>query len=220
VTVKESLNQRFSCRKFKDQAVPREVIDAILRQSQQTPSWCNTQPWAVDIVEGELLATLSAELVALAEAETPINPDIPFPGEYTGAFRERRKVCGLQLYQSVGIQKGDRERTKDQGLENFRFFSALHVAFISTPKSLGIYGALDCGLYISSFLLSAQELGVSTIAQAALASYPDVIRDQLRIPDDRDIVCGISFGFCDETNPVNSYRTEREDIQLTTNYHR
>jgi hypothetical protein len=75
-------------------------------------------------------------------------------------------------------------------------------------------------LYISSFLLSAQELGVSTIAQAALASYPDVIRDHLRIPDDRDIVCGISFGFCDETNPVNSYRTEREDIQLTTNYHR
>ncbi len=121
-------------------------------------------------------------------------------------------MCGLQLYKSVGIEKGDAQRTRDQALENFRFFAAPHVMFLTVPSELGVYGAVDCGLYVSSFMLVANELGVATIAQAALASYPDVVRDALNIGKERHLVCGISFGFEDTTHPINGYRTERESI--------
>ncbi|MEK9873294.1 MAG: nitroreductase [Betaproteobacteria bacterium] len=212
MSVIDALSNRYSCRRFKQDAVPIDLIHKILTAAQKTPSWCNTQPWDVHVVSGEALQTLSGKLEKQAASGATPNPDFSFPERYEGDYRDRRKVCGLQLYKSVGIEKGDAERTRDQALENFRFFAAPHVMFLTVPSELGVYGAVDCGLYVSSFMLVANELGVATIAQAALASYPDVVREALNIGKERHLVCGISFGFEDTTHPINGYRTERESI--------
>ncbi len=212
MSVIDALSNRYSCRRFKQDAVPIDLIHKILTAAQKTPSWCNTQPWDVHVVSGEALQTLSGKLEKQAASGATPNPDFSFPERYEGDYRDRRKVCGLQLYKSVGIEKGDAERTRDQALENFRFFAAPHVMFLTVPSELGVYGAVDCGLYVSSFMLVANELGVATIAQAALASYPDVVREALNIGRERHLVCGISFGFEDTTHPINGYRTERESI--------
>ncbi len=212
MSVIDALSNRYSCRRFKQDAVPIDLIRKILTAAQKTPSWCNTQPWDVHVVSGEALQTLSGKLEKQAASGATPNPDFSFPERYEGDYRDRRKVCGLQLYKSVGIEKGDAERTRDQALENFRFFAAPHVMFLTVPSELGVYGAVDCGLYVSSFMLVANELGVATIAQAALASYPDVVREALNIGKERHLVCGISFGFEDTTHPINGYRTERESI--------
>jgi nitroreductase len=79
-------------------------------------------------------------------------------------------------------------------LQNFRFFEAPHVALITTEEELGVYGALDCGLYVANFMLAARNFGVDSIAQAALASYPDLIRSRFGLSSNRKLVCGISFG--------------------------
>jgi nitroreductase len=212
MSVIDALSNRYSCRRFKQDEVPIDLIHKILTAAQKTPSWCNTQPWDVHVVSGEALQTLSERLEERAASGAAPNPDFSFPERYEGDYRDRRKVCGLQLYKSVGIEKGDAERTRDQALENFRFFAAPHVMFLTVPSELGVYGAVDCGLYVSSFMLVANELGVATIAQAALASYPDIVREALNIGQERHLVCGISFGFEDTTHPINGYRTEREPI--------
>ncbi|MEK9964690.1 MAG: nitroreductase [Betaproteobacteria bacterium] len=212
MSVIDALSNRYSCRRFKQDAVPIDLIHKILTAAQKTPSWCNTQPWGVHVVSGKALQALSEKLEKQAASGATPNPDFSFPERYEGDYRDRRKVCGLQLYKSVGIEKGDAERTRDQALENFRFFAAPHVMFLTVPSELGVYGAVDCGLYVSSFMLVANELGVATIAQAALASYPDVVREALNIGKERHLVCGISFGFEDTTHPINGYRTERESI--------
>jgi len=118
-------------------------------------------------------------------------------------------VCGVQLYQALGIGREDKAAAARQSLENFRFFGAPHVALVTTEEDLGVYGAVDCGLYVSNFMLAAQNLGVASIAQAALASYPDFIRDHFGLPPNRKLVCGISFGYADSTHPINTYRTAR-----------
>jgi nitroreductase len=212
MSVIDALSNRYSCRRFKQDAVPIDLIHKILTAAQKTPSWCNTQPWGVHVVSGKALQALSEKLEKQAASGATPNPDFSFPERYEGDYRDRRKVCGLQLYKSVGIEKGDAERTRDQALENFRFFAAPHVMFLTAPSELGVYGAVDCGLYVSSFMLVANELGIATIAQAALASYPDVVREALNIGKERHLVCGISFGFEDTTHPINGYRTERESI--------
>ena len=79
-------------------------------------------------------------------------------------------------------------------------------------EQLGVYGAVDCGLYVSNFMLAAQNLGVASIAQAALASYPDFIRSHFGLPPNRKFVCGISFGHPDTEQPINGYRTERSPV--------
>jgi nitroreductase len=71
---------------------------------------------------------------------------------------------------------------------------------------------LDCGLYVANFMLAARNFGVDSIAQAALASYPDLIRSRYRLPANRKLVCGISFGYGDAKHPINGYRTERAPV--------
>jgi nitroreductase len=77
---------------------------------------------------------------------------------------------------------------------------------------LGTYGAIDCGAYVSTFMTAACSLGVASIAQAALAAYPEVLRAQLGIPADRLIICGISFGYEDVDHPANKFRTSRAPV--------
>ncbi len=210
--LEEIITQRYSCRRFQGRQVPAATIDSILALAQKTPSWCNTQPWHVTLLSGAATDRFRAAMHAYAAAGSPINPDFPFPAKYEGTYRERRKVCGVQLYQALGIGRDDKAAAAEQGLENFRLFGAPHVALITTEAELGVYGAVDCGLYVANFMLAAHNAGVATIAQAALASYPDFIRDYFALPAHRRMVCGVSFGFADDTHPINHYRTARAEV--------
>lgn len=212
MTLERLLNDRFSCRAYRPDEVPRETQRRAFAAAQRTPSWCNTQPWQVHVVSGDARDRICRKLHGLAAGGQPGNPDFAFPGSYVGVYRDRRKVCGVQLYESLGIGRDDRERAQAQALENFRGFGAPHVAFITTEQALGVYGMLDCGLYVMSLMLALQAEGVQSIAQAALASYPDAVRQYFGLPDSRRVVCGLSFGLADHSAPINGYRTERSDI--------
>jgi nitroreductase len=202
------LESRYSCRGFLPQPVKRTLIEHMLEIAQRTPSWCNAQPWKVHIASGAATARLRAALVEAANSE-PAAPDYPFPREYRGVYLERRRECGWQLYDSVGVRRGDREASARQGLENFRLFGAPHAAIVTTDEALGVYGVLDCGAWVNNFMLAAKGLGIASIAQAALASRPMAVRKFFGIGEDRRIVCGISFGYEDSRHPANQFRTRR-----------
>ena len=97
-------------------------------------------------------------------------------------------------------------------MQNFRFFGAPHLALVTSPVELGPYGVLDCGAFITGFMVAAQALGLGSIAQAALASYAPLLRADLDVPPDRNILCGISFGYADINHPANSFRTTRATV--------
>ena len=90
---------------------------------------------------------------------------------------------------------------------------APHVAIITTDALLGTYGAVDCGAYVQNFMLAARSLGIASIAQAALAMRSKFLRHWFDIPSDRQIVCGISFGYEDGTHPANAFRTTRAPLE-------
>lgn len=203
---------RYSCRKYLDKAVPAADIDAILGLAQKTPSWCNTQPWQLVLLGGAPLEEFREAMYAHARKGEPINPDFAFPPRYEGIYRDRRKVCGVQLYQALGIGREDKAAAAEQSLENFRFFGAPHLVLLTTEADLGVYGAVDCGLYVANFMMAAGSLGVATIAQAALASYPDFIRSYFNLSAHRRMVCGIAFGYADAGHPINGYRTQRTPV--------
>lgn len=205
----ELVRSRYSCRKFLPDPVPRATIEAVLELAQRTPSWCNTQPWKLLLVSGAALAEFRENLYVHAAAGHAPKPDFEFPARYEGIYRERRKVCGVQLYQSLGIGREDRAAAAEQSLENFRLFGAPHLALLTTEEDLGVYGAVDCGLYIANFMLALKDAGLDSIAQAALASHAGFIREYFALPPQRRLVCGIAFGHGDAGHPVNGYRTAR-----------
>ena len=210
-TLTTLLHTRYSCRAFLPQPLPRTTIESILAAAQRTASWCNAQPWQLHIASGATLERLRAALQAHLAEGGAAQPELPWPREYRGVYQERRRECGWGLYEALGIAKGDREASARQASQNFSMFGAPHVAIVSSDEALGTYGAVDCGAYVANFLLAAHSLGVGSIAQAALASYPGVLRELLGIAADRTIVCGISFGWADPDHPANHFRTTRAD---------
>jgi nitroreductase len=203
---------RFSCRAFTGERVAPATLRRLFAAAQRTPSWCNSQAWQIELLGGDDVAAFSARLMkdAVAGRETP---DIPGPSRYEGVYAERRRTCGMALYDALGIARDDRKSRFDQLLENFRFFGAPHVAVISSPAELGAYGVMDCGAYVANLLNLAQALGLGAIAQGAIGMYAGAVREHLGIPETRNIVCGVSIGYADLDHPANSFRTEREQIE-------
>lgn len=216
-TLESLLAQRFSCRAFKPDPVPRSTIEAILSLAQRTASWCNSQPWQVVITSGAATERYKEAMLAPSVEGEP-GPDFDFPAAYVGVYQERRRACGLQLYAAVGVPRGDRDAAARQARENFRLFGAPHVAIVTTDRSLGTYGAIDCGAYVSNFMLAARSLGVASIAQAALATRPQRVRELFGLPEDRLVVCGVSFGLPDESHRANSFRTTRADLEQVVSW--
>ena len=176
-------------------------------------SWNNTQPWKAIITMGNLTNDFEDKLFLHAtQNRNQLDSDFPFPTQYQGIYNERRRDCAWQLYDSVGVVRGDREASARQSGENFRLFGAPHVAIVTSPKDLGTYGALDCGIYISNFMLAAQSQDVSTATQAAIAKYSSFVRNYFGISPDRAVVCGISFGYADREHSANNFRTRRAAV--------
>lgn len=209
--IEQLFNDRHSCRAFSDERVAPETIRRLVDLARRSPSWCNTQPWEVLITEPAATERLRGKLVDFAQTHDP-EPDVPFPASYPGEYGDRRRTCGWQLYESVGIARGDRTGSAAQALRNFALFDAPHVAIVTGAKDLGTYGALDCGVFLGHFLIAAQSLGLATIAQAALASVAPALRAELAIPDDRQVLFGVSFGYAKPEDPANGFRTERAGV--------
>jgi nitroreductase len=203
------LRARYSCRAFLPDPVPEPVIARILEMAQRTASWCNSQPWHTIVTSGDATERFRQAMYEHATTGGDGASDLPQPRE-----------SGFQLYNTLGIPRGDRAGYQRQAMENFRLFGAPHVAIITTEEALDVYGAVDCGGFVSTFLLAAQAMGVATVAQAALARYAPFVRRHFEIPDDRLLVCGISFGYGDHDHLVNSYRTSRAPLTETVRWMR
>lgn len=206
------LRERHSCRAFLPRPVPRETIERVLAVAQRTASWCNSQPWQVVVTSGTATDRFREVMYEVASSGAAEDGDFPFPREYRGVYLARRRESGFQLYNTLGIARGDRAAYRRQSLENFKLFGAPHVAIVTTDEALGVYGAVDCGGYVSNFMLAAEALGIATVPQAALAFHAGTVRRHFGLGDDRRVVCGISFGYEDRAHPANSYRTSRATV--------
>ncbi|MBC7165178.1 MAG: nitroreductase [Roseovarius sp.] len=205
------LAARYSCRGFRPDPVPEEVIARIVTAAGRAPSWCNAQPWQVVVTQGDETARFRAALLAEVARGAPL-PDLARPESYPGVYGTRRRECGMQLYEAVGIARDDRAARAEQSMENFRLFGAPHVAIVHSEAELGPYGAIDCGGFVSIFMLAATALGLGSVAQASVVSYAPFIRAHFELPETRLIVCAISFGWPDPDHPANSFRTTRAEL--------
>ena len=213
LTVEQAIVGRQSIRAYKPDPVPRETIAKILEIAGRAPSGSNMQPWKVTVLTGAARDALCAELVALHEAGDKGHWEYSY---YSDVWREpyltRRRRCGWGLYGVLGIQKGDREATNAQQGRNFDFFGAPVGLIFTIDRDLARGAWLDFGMFIQSVMIAARSFGLDTCPQAAFCIYHDAISRRLSIPDTETVVCGMALGYADATAPVNTFRTEREEV--------
>jgi nitroreductase len=207
----QTIRERRSVRGFLPRPVPREILEEVLGLAQQAPSNCNVQPWRVYIASGDSLETLRTALVETVT--TGASPVMATPiDEFLGGYRDKQIACAVELYGKMGIARDDRVGRLNASLRNFQFFDAPHVAYICMAQSFGIGVALDVGMYVQTLMLAMQSRGISSCAQAALRSFPELVAEHLGIPDDEQILCGLSFGYEDPAVPANQTRQPRDPL--------
>lgn len=216
----EALHERRSTRVFTDEAVPREVVEKILRAAGRAPSGTNTQPWKVYVVVGAARDALCGRVLA-KRAEEPWREgrDQPF-GEYLyypipigEPYLGRQRMVGWELYSRMGVQRGDRAASHAAAGRNYRFFDAPVGMIFTLDRALEKGSWIDLGIFLQSIMLAALSLGYDTCPQGAWAQYHDVVRDTLAIPAAEVVVCGMSLGVGSRDAPANAWRSEREAVE-------
>ncbi len=93
-----------------------------------------------------------------------------------------------------------------------RFLEAPAGLILYTERYLGEYAILDCGLFLENVLLAAMKYGIGTCTQMAPVLYPEILREKLKIPESKLILCSVAIGYPDDDAPVNRFRSEREPL--------
>lgn len=211
----EAIRSRFSCRAFLPDPVPEQTVRDLLEAARWAPSGGNLQPWHVDVLTGEPLAALIADIDARSDlipkgegAEYRVYPD-PLPEPWHG----RRHRTGADLYTALGIPREDRPARLRQFARNYRFFDAPVGMFVSVGRLMGPPQWSDLGMFVQTLMLAARAHGLQTCAQEFWASWHLTVRRHLALPDDRMVFCGVALGYPDMEAPVNRWRTAREAVE-------
>jgi nitroreductase len=219
----ELLRTRRSVRDFRPDPVEPALLEAILDDARQAPSWSNTQPYRVAIATGALRTQLAAELCTrfdLAQQAQRAGwlgrlrllltrkglPDGDFRAlfDYPADLQARRRETGFGLYQLLGIDRKDHAAREAQMRRNFEFFGAPVAIFLFVHKGLREFSVLDAGLWLQSLMLSAHARGLATCAQGALAVWAGPVRAAFDVPPQYKLICGLSLGHPSD-HPVNRY---------------
>ncbi|MFD9074040.1 nitroreductase [Streptomyces lasiicapitis] len=209
---------RHATRAFRPDAVPADVMRAIFSLAGAAPSNSNAQPWRVEVVSGTARERLASALQA-DHAEKRTSVDVPYSEDmYAQVHRVRRAAFGAELYGALGIGPDDHVARAAYDAESLRFYGAPHAAFLFVTGDGGPRLSADVGAYMQTLLLAMTAYGVDSCPQGLLSFYADTVRAELGLTGGKLLV-GISFGYADETAPVNRVTTERAELAATTAFH-
>ncbi len=218
--VLDAIKARKSIRAFTDQPVPQETVAQILEISQRAPSGTNTQPWHVYVCSGAVKQAISEDVLEMAQAGAGKSYEHYdyYPSTWKDVHRDRRRGVGWGLYGLLGIEKGDREGSARQGARNFLFFDAPVGLFITVDSYLTRGSWADAGMYAQTIMLAAKGFGLDTCPQAAWIPYQEPIFRHLGIPEDQDLVTGMSLGYANLDAIENTLVSDREDVANVAHY--
>ena len=200
------VRSRRSIRGFLPTPVPRELLIEALSLAQLAPSNSNIQPWRLFLMEGDSLERLREAL----RVEVKANPRVLAP--LPASFREYRRALGTIVYGSIGIARDDEAGRVKASLRNYEFFGAPMAGILCMHRDLGLVDAVGVGMYLQTLVLGLTARGIGTCVQAALTTYPEVIRRELAIPDELVILCGLSLGYADPHFPMNHLQIPKQPV--------
>jgi len=213
-SVLEALQNRSSKRAYLPKAVEKEIQEKILKAAAMTPSGANMQPWITYAVSNaEVLKNIGDAIIEKMDAGVEHDQFIQYyPVNWVNPYKKRRIVTGSGLYKLMGVDRKDNETRIQMWKDNFRWFGAQTVFFVFTEKENinGAQGALiDCGAYMQSIMLAAQEFGVDSCPQGSTTEFGKVIAKVLDVPENLALLYSVVLGYADNDAKINSYQPKR-----------
>lgn len=215
--VDEAITSRMSARAFTQESVPRALLEQILEVASRAPSGTNTQPWKVYVLQGASRDSL-VEKICTAHDAVRANPELAknykeeydyYPTQWISPFIDRRRENGWSLYGLLGIGKADKDKMHAQHQRNYKFFDAPVGLMFTVNRVMGRGSMLDVGMLLQNVMVSARGHGLHTCPQAAWNGFANIIMPHIGAGEDEMLVCGMSLGYADETDKVNTFHTPR-----------
>ncbi|MBN1614160.1 MAG: nitroreductase [Deltaproteobacteria bacterium] len=218
--VMDAIRKRRSVREFSAEPVPRKVLEEILEAAVQAPSAMNTQPWEFTVISGRVLEDIKRTNVEkLNRGEIPHPEYMVLGWPFDSVYRRRQVELAKQIFQHVGIPKGDKDGVAKWMERGFRFFDAPAVIVLSVDGSLSETGpALDVGAVMQNICLAALPFGLGTCIDEQGAMYPEVFRQYAGIPESKRIMVPIAIGYPAPDAPANRVRSGREPLHGITSW--
>jgi nitroreductase len=213
--VDEAIRSRQSVRAFLPDPVARTTVEELLRLASRSASGSNIQPWRVRVIAGDVKARLT-QAIFDAVARDGFEPYQRewnyYPVRWREPFLGRRRQIGWDMYNLLGVAKGDFEGTQQARMRNYEFFGAPVAMIFTLDEDLEIGSWLDLGIFLGSIMIAARGHGLHTCPQAAFADFHSIIRPLLDIPENEIIICAMALGHIDPDAPVNRLKTARADL--------
>jgi nitroreductase len=201
----QAMKERRSTRAFLDKPVEREALERLLFLATQAPSAINLQPWEFVVVSGMEKKRLSRLLVK--------------------RMKERNISCGPGAKKQLPEHFVERQRgllecllpnlPEDTRFDEFinegscNFYGAPTAIIITLDKAFSSARLTDIGIAVGYLVLAGHAMGLGTCPIGIITAFDDDIREQLNIPDEKQVVIGVAVGYRDGSSPLNKARSER-----------
>ena len=222
---------RHSVRDFLPDPVPDELLDAILDDARQAPSWSNTRPFMLALATEERANRLRGAYVAEFDKTLSVQhrergamarlvltgnlPDGDYKvwAPYPSDLKPHQVAVAKGLYDHLGIAREDHEARDAANRRNCEAFGAPVMGFVLIHKGLMPFAALDAGIMLQTLFLSAKAHGVDSCPLGILAAWRGPLDAEFEIPDDYRLITGFALGYA-SGEPVNDFRAERRPVRL------
>ncbi len=225
-SVDAAIESRFSARAFLPRPVERAVLEDILRLASRAASGTNTQPWKVYVLQGASRDGLVQKVCAAHDA-IAANPALAaeyqeaydyYPTQWVSPYIDRRRENGWSLYGLLGITKGDKQKMHAQHQRNFRFFDAPVGLMFTVDRVMGRGSLVDYGMFLQTLMLAARARGLHTCPQAAWNGFSKIVMPHIGAGEQEMLVCGMSLGYADTDDKVNTFHTPRVTVSEFTRW--
>jgi len=215
--VDQAIKSRRSIRAFLPTPVAREDIAAILETAARAPSGTNIQPWKVTVLTGAARTRLIDAITAVYNDREALAQHTEeyayYPREWVSPFIERRRKVGWDLYALLGLGRENKAGMAAQHGRNYCFFDAPVGMIFTIDRVLEQGSWLDYGMFLQNIMVAARGRGLDTCPQAAFTQFHKIIAEQLNLPANETVVCGMALGYADLSKIENSLVTERVPLE-------
>ena len=217
--IQEAVDTRHSIRAFLPTPVDGATIRKVLTMAARAPSGGNLQPWHIDVLAGDAIASLKSTMrQRLADGEPePAEYDI-YPPALRAPWRDRRFQVGEAMYARLGIPRDDKAARRRWFANNYNFFGAPMALFCSVDRTMGPPQWSDLGMYLQTVMLLWRGEGLDSCPQECWAIYPATVGRAIEMPPERMLFCGMSIGYRDPEHPVNGLVSDRAPTQEWLNF--
>lgn len=214
MSVENLIKTRRSTRAFLEKPVDEAMIRELLECAKWAPSGGNLQPWKVLVVQADTKQAVS-DLAIETVNNNPKGEDDEYPvypAKISEPYRTRRFTVGAQLYELMGIERGDKTGRVRFIHNNLKFFGAPVGLFFVIDHDMGRGQWAHLGMFMQSLALAAEEKGLGTCMQESWAWVRKTLHSHFKLAENEVLYCGMALGWPDKQAKVNELMPERADL--------